>query len=237
MYIILCILCVCFSPSHADLPSPGSPLVAMAELAELCVSNNDGRSLGTRDDLSSSDHTSCQLVHPEEVDVVKTMATYCQSERLLFREAGLDRSSPPITEHNTRQSPKDAPLPHSPSEDMPPPVTAPSSVHKKCHRKTDRRRKPSSSFSSSPLLCSTPLPCPSALPESTPLSPATMSGCNSPESFHFSLPASHRTGESDDWDTPVQVRLSSVKQEPLFLQSIDHDVLPSFASCLFFRWP
>ncbi|CAL8288417.1 unnamed protein product [Lota lota] len=206
-------------PSHADLPSPWSPLVARPELAELSVSNDDDRSLGTSDNLSSSDPTSCLLVHPEEVDVVKTTATHSQSERLLFGEAVLDRSSLPITEHDTRQSPKDTPFPHSPDTPLPhSPVTAPS-IHRKCHRKTDRRRKCSSSSSSSsslyaPLLCSTPLPGHSPMPGSTPLPPARLSGCSSPgplkgetESFHFSLSASQRTGESDSWDTPVQAAL------------------------------
>ncbi|KAK0140105.1 DBF4-type zinc finger-containing protein 2 [Merluccius polli] len=198
--------------SHADLPAPESPLVVRAELEELCVSNDDGRSLGTRDDLSSSEHTSRQLVHPKEVHVVRTAATH--GERLLFGEVGLDRSSPPITEHNTRQSPKDTPHPHSPSEDTPlphSPVTAPPSVHRKCHRKTNRRRKPSSSSSSfhAPLLCSTSIPGPS------------LSACSSPghpqgetESFHFSLPSSQRTGESDDWDTPVQFALDCRELRP-----------------------
>uniref|UniRef100_UPI003AACAEF3 uncharacterized protein n=1 Tax=Centroberyx gerrardi TaxID=166262 RepID=UPI003AACAEF3 len=51
-------------PSHADLPSLSSPLLPREELAELCVSHDDSRSLGTREELPSSDGASYQLAYP-----------------------------------------------------------------------------------------------------------------------------------------------------------------------------
>ncbi|XP_056157514.1 DBF4-type zinc finger-containing protein 2 [Lampris incognitus] len=88
-------------PSHADLPSLSYPLVPREELTELCESNADSRSLGTREDLPSSDEASCQLLSKQEVDVAMTTDEPSWSGNRLGGEADQERLSSPVPEQDT----------------------------------------------------------------------------------------------------------------------------------------
>ncbi|XP_071384189.1 DBF4-type zinc finger-containing protein 2 [Centroberyx affinis] len=147
-------------PSHADLPSLSSPLLPREELAELCVSHDDSRSLGTREELPSSDGASCQLAYRQEDD-----GTHSQSGARVTEEAGRERLSQPIPEQETRQTPSPAHT-HTPPhthQHTPPHTHTPPPVHRKAHRKTNRRRQSDSSCSS-PLPPSPPPPPPGPSP-------------------------------------------------------------------------
>ncbi|KAJ8254999.1 hypothetical protein GJAV_G00199760 [Gymnothorax javanicus] len=53
-------------PSHADLPSLSSPLVPREELSDIYTAlEDDGDTVGTREEMPSSDEESCQLVYME----------------------------------------------------------------------------------------------------------------------------------------------------------------------------
>ncbi|KAJ8338526.1 hypothetical protein SKAU_G00374920 [Synaphobranchus kaupii] len=55
-------------PTHADLPSLSSPLVPREELSDVyCALEDDGETVGTREEMPSSDEESCQLVYMEDV--------------------------------------------------------------------------------------------------------------------------------------------------------------------------
>ncbi|KAJ8393868.1 hypothetical protein AAFF_G00055970 [Aldrovandia affinis] len=55
-------------PTHADLPSLTSPLVPREELSDVYSAvEDDGETVGTREELPSSDEESCQLVYVEDV--------------------------------------------------------------------------------------------------------------------------------------------------------------------------
>uniref|UniRef100_UPI003AABBECA DBF4-type zinc finger-containing protein 2 n=1 Tax=Centroberyx gerrardi TaxID=166262 RepID=UPI003AABBECA len=154
-------------PSHADLPSLSSPLLPREELAELCVSHDDSRSLGTREELPSSDGASCQLAYQQEDD-----GTHSQSGVRVTEEAGRERLSQPIPEQETRQTPSPAADTHTPlhtHQHTPPHTHTPPPVHRKAHRKTNRRRQSDSSCCSShpppqPPSFSHPPPQPLPLP-------------------------------------------------------------------------
>ncbi|TKS66699.1 Zinc finger-containing protein 2 [Collichthys lucidus] len=69
-------------PSHADLPSVSTPPLPREELDELCFSDDDSRSLGTREHLPSSDDASmrCQPTNQQEDDTSLTRESLHQSE-------------------------------------------------------------------------------------------------------------------------------------------------------------
>ncbi|XP_036400584.1 DBF4-type zinc finger-containing protein 2 isoform X2 [Megalops cyprinoides] len=55
-------------PTHADLPSLSSPLVPREELSEIyCAPEDDRETVGTREEMPSSDEESCHLVIVEDV--------------------------------------------------------------------------------------------------------------------------------------------------------------------------
>ncbi|KAM4711274.1 DBF4-type zinc finger-containing protein 2 [Anableps anableps] len=218
-------------PSHADLPSVSAPLLPKAELDELCSSDEDGQSLGTREHLPSSDDASCQLANKD-----RECSFHSQSGEGAGQERQLERGTvPPPCCTNT----------------PPPQPQAPPPVHRKAHRKTNRR-KPSESSSS------TQAPRAPGLQAPAEQRPQFSSGAGPPsglrpfvswqrerrevqkeeafsshsdpveqtieeviqmccysftsphhqqeetESLHLSLPVSMET-QSEDWDTPVQV--------------------------------
>ncbi|KAM4602207.1 DBF4-type zinc finger-containing protein 2 isoform 2-T2 [Polymixia lowei] len=254
-------------PSHADLPSLSCPLVPREELAELCISNVDSQSLGTREDLPSSDDASCQLIHQQEPDVVVTDA-HSQSRQRICREVGQEMFSTPIPEQDTRLSPvkhactpsppvhahthsakththPTAPHTHSPNIHADTPVTdtpvtdtlaRPPSVHRKAHRKTDRRReRDSSSSTQAGGLAWTSwererreahreeaFSSDHTDPMDQTIEEVIQTCCyghtstphlqGEPESFCYSLPDSLSTGGTD-WDTPVQVRVVVALQQ------------------------
>ncbi|XP_012713744.2 DBF4-type zinc finger-containing protein 2 isoform X2 [Fundulus heteroclitus] len=127
-------------PSHTDLPSVSAPLLPKAELDELCSSGDDSQSLGTREHLPSSDDASCQPANEERGGGFLSQSgggagRERLSSQIQEQEVGL-RAPPPFTTSPPPQS--QAPPPQS---------QAPPPVHRKAHRKTNRR-KPSESSSS-----------------------------------------------------------------------------------------
>ncbi|XP_066543846.1 DBF4-type zinc finger-containing protein 2 isoform X1 [Amia ocellicauda] len=53
-------------PTHADLPSLSTPLIPKEELSDLyCVPEDDKETVGTREELPSSDDESCQVIFVE----------------------------------------------------------------------------------------------------------------------------------------------------------------------------
>ncbi|XP_017296416.1 DBF4-type zinc finger-containing protein 2 isoform X2 [Kryptolebias marmoratus] len=132
-------------PSHADLPSVSTPPMPRAELDDLCLSDDDSRSLGTREHLPSSDDGSCQPANQEEDFSILSQSA---------DRTGLQKFSSPIRELNdegtvpagrTCSPHPGTPPPHS--KILTPYPEAPPSVHRKAYRKTNRR-KPSESSSS-----------------------------------------------------------------------------------------
>ncbi|XP_034410308.1 DBF4-type zinc finger-containing protein 2 isoform X2 [Cyclopterus lumpus] len=124
-------------PSHADLPSVSTPLLPRAVLDELRFSDDDRRSLGTREHLSSSDDASCQPANQQEDNRTHIQSGEGSQERLSkpIRE---QEEGEIITAGNTLSSHVQAPPPYH---------QAPPSVHRKAHRKTNRRKTSTSSTS------------------------------------------------------------------------------------------
>ncbi|KAK6325573.1 hypothetical protein J4Q44_G00049150 [Coregonus suidteri] len=161
-------------PTHDDLPSLSSPLVPREELLDLCASDDDGASLGTREHMPSSDDCSCQLLYVQEADVASETRT-SQPEEGRGGNAGSERLTPTAPDQDTRPSSGEGTHSHTPSPDhLPTHSTRPCSqkqtpppLHRKAHRKTNRRRErgSNSSYSSihpprspaSPQLCATPM--------------------------------------------------------------------------------
>lgn len=111
-------------PSHADLPSVSAPLLPREELDDLCFSDDDSRSKGTREQLPSSDDASCQQASQKE-----------------------DRLSAPIREQEEGGAAATGYTQSSHLQTPPPQSQALPSVHRKAHRKTDRRKTSDSSTS------------------------------------------------------------------------------------------
>ncbi|XP_071335598.1 DBF4-type zinc finger-containing protein 2 isoform X2 [Trachinotus anak] len=134
-------------PSHADLPSVSTPPLPRAELDELRFSDNDSRSLGTREQLPSS-NTSCQPAS--------------QQEEVVTAGGVQDRLCAPI---RNKEDLGPTPSPHHqtpPLQLQNPPLHSqtPPSVHRKAHRKTNRRKTSESSSSSPPPRGQDPSPLP-----------------------------------------------------------------------------
>ncbi|XP_032412122.1 DBF4-type zinc finger-containing protein 2 isoform X3 [Xiphophorus hellerii] len=132
-------------PSHADLPSVSAPPLPKAELDELCSSDGDGQSLGTREHLPSSDDASCQPANQETEH-----SFHSQSDSQHRQDEG-QASPPPRCTNTPPPQPQATPPPHQTTPPQPPapppqPQASPA-VHRKAHRKTNRR-KPSDSSSS-----------------------------------------------------------------------------------------
>ncbi|XP_064826419.1 DBF4-type zinc finger-containing protein 2 isoform X2 [Oncorhynchus masou masou] len=159
-------------PTHADLPSLSSPLVPREELLDLCASNDDRASFGTREHMPSSDDSSCQLVYVQEADVASETRT-SQPEEGRGGNVGSERLTPTAPDRDIRPSSEEGTHSHPPSPDhLPTHPTRPCSqkqtpppLHRKAHRKTNRRRERGSNSSSSihppcspasPQLCATP---------------------------------------------------------------------------------
>ncbi|TKS66697.1 Zinc finger-containing protein 2 [Collichthys lucidus] len=124
-------------PSHADLPSVSTPPLPREELDELCFSDDDSRSLGTREHLPSSDDASmrCQPTNQQEDDTISH-----KRESAPIREQDGGGSAPAECTHV--QTP--------PHIQTPPPV----------HRKTNRRKTSGSSSPPHRALNPAPSPCP-----------------------------------------------------------------------------
>ena len=122
-------------PSHADLPFVSAPLLPRKELDDLRVSD-DGRSQGTRQLLLSSDSASCPRANQEEDG---------RSRRGVSDGDIQERLSGPIRDQKAEMI---APIGEALHVETPPPCTqSPPTIHRKAHRKTNRRKTSSSSSS------------------------------------------------------------------------------------------
>lgn len=138
---------------------------------DLCASDDDGASLGTREHMPSSDDSSCQLVYVQEADVASETRTSQPAEGRGVKAAS-ERLTPTAPDQDIRPSSGEGTHSHTPSPDhLPTHPTRPCSqkqtpppLHRKAHRKTNRRRERGSNSSSihpprspaSPQLCATP---------------------------------------------------------------------------------
>ncbi|KAM7375623.1 hypothetical protein PAMA_014637 [Pampus argenteus] len=132
-------------PSHADLPSVSAPLLLREEFDELCFPD-DSRALDTREHLPCSDEAFCHLVN-QQVEP----STCSRSAEGFTDGAGHERLSAPISEQERGQADPAGHTHSSHTHAWPLHSQAPPSVHRKAHRKTDRR-KTSNSSNSSPSL-------------------------------------------------------------------------------------
>ncbi|XP_059184183.1 DBF4-type zinc finger-containing protein 2 [Centropristis striata] len=146
-------------PSHADLPSVSAPPLPREELDELRFSDEDSRSLGTRENLPSSDDASCQPANRKEDN-----RTHSQSGEGDRERESKERLSAPIREQeeggpilagHTQSSQAHTLTPHS--KTPPPHHQATPTVHRKAHRKTNRRKTSDSSLSEPTCLRDTDL--------------------------------------------------------------------------------
>ncbi|KAK5607504.1 hypothetical protein CRENBAI_019178 [Crenichthys baileyi] len=162
-------------PSHADLPSVSVPLLPKVELDEVCSS--DGQSLGTQEHLPSSDDASCQPTNEE-----RQCSFHSQSGKGAGH-APCPKALPPCTNAPPLQS------------------QAPPSVHRKAHRKTNRR-KPSESSSSTHT--------PRALVLQAHLDPSTSKRCQAPAESNAQTSSGPRTqfpsGQRPQYPTKPKTR-------------------------------
>ncbi|KAM7365881.1 hypothetical protein PAMP_016774 [Pampus punctatissimus] len=133
-------------PSHADLLSISDPLLLREELDELCFpDDDDSRALDTREHLPISDEASCHLVNQQDKPSICS-----QSAEGVTDGVRHERLSAPIREQERGQA---DPTGHTHSSHTHTRLLhsqAPPSVHRKAHRKTDRRKTSNSSDSSPP---------------------------------------------------------------------------------------
>ncbi|KAG9334057.1 hypothetical protein JZ751_009220 [Albula glossodonta] len=150
-------------PTHADLPLLSSPLVPREDLSEVyCAMDDDRDTIGTREEMPSSDEESCQLVYVE--DDRPPMGTGPQEGRTSppyparSSLSGGVRNPPPVDKdsptqgflHRTSDSlalappiTANSPVPQPCSSQAPPPGQtggSPVRLHRKAHKKTDRLR-------------------------------------------------------------------------------------------------
>ncbi|XP_074520512.1 DBF4-type zinc finger-containing protein 2 [Halichoeres trimaculatus] len=140
-------------PSHADLPAVSSPLCPREELDELCVSDKDTQSLGTREHLPSSDNASYQPANQQDDGSSRS-----QSKEGVPGGAGEERKPALVTEQKQEEATGNT----LSTGAQPTPIftQATPPLHRKAHRKTDRRKRSNSSSSSPPHRVSSPGPFP-----------------------------------------------------------------------------
>ncbi|KAG5852285.1 DBF4-type zinc finger-containing protein 2 [Anguilla anguilla] len=160
-------------PTHADLPSLSSPLVPREELSDIyCALEDDGDTVGTREEMPSSDEESCQLVYMEDVCSAVVLGQWggrstpvhlarSGSSREVNLKSGVDpppvnKDSPTqgfmhrtsvssaLAQHTSTNSPLAQPCS---SQALPPgqPCSPQVHLHRKAHKKTDRPRSRTSS--------------------------------------------------------------------------------------------
>lgn len=131
-------MCAPFRPSHADLPSVSTPPLPREELDELFP--DESRSLRTREHPPSSDEASCQPTNRGE-----------DSRHSRPSEGGVhERLCAPVREGEDPNPKRTSPIGHthmSHEKTPQPQVQAPPTVHRKAHRKTNRRKTSDSSSS------------------------------------------------------------------------------------------
>lgn len=154
-------------PTHADLPSLTTPLVPKEEFSEVyCGSDDDGVSVGTREEMPTSDEESCQMLQiasatppvPSKLPATTHIQTtfqmskkvpeppppekYSPTQGFLHRTSGSSANDQPHTSKTTlpvqREISQTHPSAHPcASEDQP--VNKTKVVeHRKAHRKTNR---------------------------------------------------------------------------------------------------
>ncbi|KAK2857265.1 hypothetical protein Q5P01_006000 [Channa striata] len=128
-------------PSYADLPSISIPLLPRVEVDELHFSD-DSRSLGTCEHLPSSDDVSCQPSNYKEGGTNRSQSAERITERLSARIRIQDNEADPIRPTHSPRTRDPPPLNHR----LPP-------VHRKAHRKSNRRK---TSEESSPYMYTDP---------------------------------------------------------------------------------
>lgn len=140
-----CVL-VSIRPSHADLQSISIPPKPRIELDEVRLSDQDSQSLGTRDHLLSSDDASLHSVTQKEG------GSNCSRSA----QGITDRLSAPIGEQEATVAPSHH-LYSPQTKGLPPKTQSPPPVHRKAHRKSNRRK---TSDDSSPPRALSPSPVP-----------------------------------------------------------------------------
>ncbi|XP_061760625.1 DBF4-type zinc finger-containing protein 2 isoform X2 [Nerophis ophidion] len=200
-------------PSDADLPSVSNPLLPREVFDEVCLSDDDSWTLGTREHLPSSDNVSDHMTNPEKDPGPSS----------LLEKRG-HRHSSPAQEQNYAMSVTSGHTHPSKHQAKPP-------VHRKAHRKTDRRKNPSpKDADAGTWSLSVPVPqhwqswqkqqlAANSVPLHTDLLDQTIEEviqtyCHGDclitcpqeetESFHISPPQSLQT--HSDWDSPVQMQ-------------------------------
>nr|XP_023683605.1 DBF4-type zinc finger-containing protein 2 isoform X1 [Paramormyrops kingsleyae]XP_023683606.1 DBF4-type zinc finger-containing protein 2 isoform X1 [Paramormyrops kingsleyae]XP_023683607.1 DBF4-type zinc finger-containing protein 2 isoform X1 [Paramormyrops kingsleyae]XP_023683608.1 DBF4-type zinc finger-containing protein 2 isoform X1 [Paramormyrops kingsleyae]XP_023683609.1 DBF4-type zinc finger-containing protein 2 isoform X1 [Paramormyrops kingsleyae]XP_023683610.1 DBF4-type zinc finge len=162
------------TPTHADLPSLNCPLVPREELSDLCcVLEDDGDTVGTREEMLSTDDNSCHFLFVEDTgdfrekgsqDTRSDVATDTLVASRTSRSSDGDKKKlgqnrKPVSKHSPikgflhRTSFRQVPAPVCAHSAQVPtvsqPVNLPGPLHRKAHRKTDRRRNKNDSASSS----------------------------------------------------------------------------------------
>ncbi|XP_041638000.1 DBF4-type zinc finger-containing protein 2 [Cheilinus undulatus] len=143
-------------PSHADLPAVSAPLLPRAKLDDICLSEDDGRLVVVREHLSDSDHASQQPANQRQGS-----STHSNSGK----GDGQERLSVPTRE----QKPEGTSPPAGtifPTQSGPTPIQTTPAVHRKAHRKTNRRK--TSEASSPPHGHRAPRPVPLPPPKTGP---------------------------------------------------------------------
>ncbi|KAM9835837.1 DBF4-type zinc finger-containing protein 2 [Aulostomus maculatus] len=224
-------------PTHADLPSVSAPLLPRGALDELCFSDDESQSLGTRKHLPCPDDVSCQLANQEE-----DLGTCSQSGKEVSEEAPPPHPQAPPSIHrkahrktNRRKSSKSlSPVP-PPSAD---PVSGPGPGPEHCpssglrpqtmldlkpwlswqrQRWEEHKQEAFSSDDSDPLdqtieeviqVCCYGIGSARCQEEET-------------GSFHFSLPISLETA-SENWDSTVQASRTPVQVSQVERQDLSH---------------
>ncbi|XP_018620785.2 DBF4-type zinc finger-containing protein 2 [Scleropages formosus] len=161
-------------PTHADLPSLSTPLVPKEVLSDVCCTEeDDGDTVGTREEMLGSDEGSCLSVFVEDVgasrreglqecrtggaqDVRSKTSSSSDGNRVKMRKNQTfeDTDSPmqglfhrTSGRYASAQVHPCSPQGSSSGKQLRPPVQ----LHRKAHRKTDRRRNKTDSDSSSSM--------------------------------------------------------------------------------------
>ncbi|KAM3584976.1 uncharacterized protein V6R79_004347 [Siganus canaliculatus] len=222
-------------PSHADLPSVSTPLSPREELDELRLSD-DGGSLGTRENLPSSGHASCRPSSPQG-DALSPSHT---------ADTPTQRESAPIRDQRQAAHVETTP---PRAQTTPPCAQAPPPLHRKAHRKTNRRKTSESLSPTPPPRSPDPQDPQDPPPERGPwrswqkerrralwseddgvdetIEEVVQRCCHGAasrrqddtDSVRFSLHVSMET-QSDDWDSPVQVPQGPAPHTPVQVEDL-----------------
>ncbi|XP_051997237.1 uncharacterized protein LOC127654201 [Xyrauchen texanus] len=165
-------------PTHADLPSLAIPPVPKEELSEVyCGSDDDGVSVGTREEMPTSDEDSCQMLqiaastpavttdltantHVQTTSQIGKMVPeppppekYSPTQGFLHRTSGGSANDKPHTSQMTLPIQRESSQTHpsgDPCASGGPQVTKVGDIeHRKAHRKTNRDKEGSDSMAAS----------------------------------------------------------------------------------------